>query len=234
MFVMRSRVDIIDCSAEQRFFGVGGVGAATAIAATFGRAPLAGQAVEVDARGCVVAFPHGRYVVIAAAEGAGAVWDALARHAAIGGADQWRRFGVASGVAWITAATSDAFVAQMINWDALGGVSFQKGCYPGQEVVARMRYLGRLKERLFPFHADAAPPAPGTRLFSPLFNDQPCGTVVNAATAPGRGTDFLAVVQLAALDVPGLALAAPAGPEATRLTLPYPLPDVVAPRGRIA
>ena len=87
------------------------------------------------------------------------------------------------------------------NWDLLGGVSFQKGCYPGQEIVARMQYLGRLKERLYAFRTRSRRRrAPATRLYSAAFGDQPCGTVVNAAPDPAGGSVLLAVVQIAAVD----------------------------------
>jgi len=235
MFVLRAKVRVTDRSSGHRFFGIVGTGAAAAVAAAYGGVPPAGQVVDVaGVPAQIVALPDGRFVAIATAEAAGAVDETLGRHAARADADCWRAFGVAAGVPWITAATSDLFVAQMINWDALSGVSFQKGCYPGQEVVARMRYLGRLKERLFPLHADAAPPSAGTRLYSPAFGDQPCGTVVNAVPAQGGGADFLAVVQLAAIDAPGLTLGTPAGVVLEPRALPYPLPDVAAPPGRLA
>jgi len=235
MFVLRAKVHVTDRTSGRRFFGVAGAGASAALAAACGRAPQRGESLDIaGVPAQIVALPDGRFVVVAAAESAGAIDETLARHATRAGADRWRGFGVAAGVAWITAATSDLFVAQMINWDALSGVSFQKGCYPGQEVVARMRYLGRLKERLFRLHADAAPPSPGTRVFSPAFGDQPCGTVVNAAPGESGGADLLAVVQLSAMETPGLALAAPDGVALEPRALPYPLPDVVAPRGRIA
>jgi len=236
MFVLRAKVRVTDLSPGHRFFGVAGTGASAALAAAFGRVPPAGESFDIaGVPAQVVALADGRFVVIAAVgEAAGRVDESLARYATRADADRWRAFGVAAGVAWITAATSDLFVAQMINWDALSGVSFQKGCYPGQEVVARMRYLGRLKERLFRLHADAPPPSAGVRLFSPAFGEQPCGTVVNAASAPGGGADVLAVVQLAAIETPGLALAEPGGVPLEPRALPYPLPDVVAARGRIA
>ena len=234
MFVLRAKLRIVDRSAGHRFFGVLGTGGTAAIAAAFGRAPAAGEVVDVERQPArTVALPDGRFVVVAASDAAAFIGQALAPHAVAVGAERWRAAGVAAGVAWVTAATSDQFVPQMINWDALSGVSFQKGCYPGQEVVARMRYLGRLKERLFRLHADAPPPAPGTRLFSPAFGDQPCGTVVSSAPVPD-GSDLLAVVQIAAIDSPGLALASPTGPPLAHRALPYALPETAAPRGRLA
>lgn len=234
MFVLRAKVHVTDRTPGCRFFGVAGTGASAALTAVYGRAPAAGEALELaGVHVQIVALPDGRFVVIVPAESAGAVDEALSRHAMRTDAERWRAFGIAAGIPWITAATSDLFVAQMINWDALAGVNFQKGCYPGQEVVARMRYLGRLKERLFLLHADAPPPAAGTRLFSPAFGEQPCGTVVNAAPDQRGGTELLAVVQLAAIDAPDLTLAAPGGVVLEPRTLPYPLPETVSPRGRI-
>ena len=151
---------------------------------------------------------------------------ALARHASVVTNDIWRWFGVAAGVPWITAATSDLFVPQMANWDLLGGVSFRKGCYPGQEIVARMQYLGRLKERLFAFHADSFDVAPGTRLYSAAFDaEQACGTVVNAAPdLLAGGTALLAVAQLGAVDANDITLGEPRGPRLMRRSLPYDVP----------
>jgi folate-binding protein YgfZ len=132
----------------------------------------------------------------------------------------------------ITAATQDAFVAQTANWDILRGIDFQKGCYTGQEIIARTQYLGRLKERAFLFHATADGIPPGERLFSAAFGDQPCGTVVNAAAAPAGGCDLIAVLQLAAAESGDTRLGAPDGPMLAPLPLPYAIPAPTAPRGR--
>jgi folate-binding protein YgfZ len=234
MFVLRAKVTIADRSTATRRFGVAGPGATAVLTAAIGHVP-AGTVVDAasfPAR--VVALPDGRYVVIAEVDDAVVVEDALARHAQQGDGDAWRRHGIAAGVPLVTAATTDHFVAQALNWDALGGLDFRKGCYPGQEIVARTRYLGRLKERLFLFHVDAPAPAAGDRFYSPAFGDQACGTVVNAAAAPDGGADLLAVVQLAATESPGLALGAPDGPAPVPRPLPYALPDLASPRARPA
>ena len=132
----------------------------------------------------------------------------------------------------ITAATQDLFVAQTANWDVLGGISFGKGCYTGQEIIARTQYLGRLKERLFLFHAAGPAVAAGTRLFSAVFGDQPCGTVVDAAGAPAGGADLLAVLQLAAAESGDVRLGAPDGAPLEPLPLPYARAGAgAAPRG---
>jgi folate-binding protein YgfZ len=132
----------------------------------------------------------------------------------------------------ITAATQDLFVAQTANLDALGALDFRKGCYTGQEIIARTQYLGRLKERLFVLASAGAPPAPGTRLYSPAFGDQACGTVVNSAPQPGGGSLWLAVLQTEAAAA-GVTIGAPDGPPATVEPLPYPLPAPAPPPGRV-
>jgi folate-binding protein YgfZ len=123
----------------------------------------------------------------------------------------------------VTAATQDAFVPQAANWDVLGGVSFRKGCYTGQEIIARMQYLGRLKERLYLLHGEK-PSAAGARLYSAAFGDQPAGTVVDSAGAPDGGHDMLAVVQVEAIEAGDVRLDAPDGARLEPLPLPYVVP----------
>jgi folate-binding protein YgfZ len=158
--------------------------------------------------------------------------ERLARHATLAAFSVWQWLTIRAGVPVVTVPTQDQFVAQMANWDVLGGVNFHKGCYTGQEIIARMQYLGRLKERLFLLHADAGPPAAGARIFGATFGDQACGTVVNAATAPDGGSDLLAVVQLAAAESGDLRLGSPSGRSLAVLALPYPVPPPEAPRAR--
>jgi folate-binding protein YgfZ len=133
-------------------------------------------------------------------------------------------------VAVVLPQTQDQFLPQALNWDALGGVSFRKGCYSGQEIVARTQHLGRLKERTLLAHVDSDPLPAGTRLFSSAFGEQPCGTLLNIARAPGGGSELLAVAQLAAGE---LSLGAQAGPALTPIALPYVLPTATAQRERI-
>ncbi len=231
MFVLRSKVVLADETAAWLRLGVGGPGSAAALAAAFGSAPPAGHVATRDGTR-IVALPDGRFVVLAPAAGAAGTFDALARAAVPAGAPVWAWLGVRSGVPMVTAATQDRFVAQTANWDAVGGLDFNKGCYPGQEIVARTQYLGRLKERLFAYRTAATAPAPGARLFGAPYGDQPCGTVVNAAPDPAGGARFLAVVQMDAAAGP-LALDAPDGPPAVAEPLPYAVPPPGEARGRV-
>ena len=105
--------------------------------------------------------------------------------------DAWWWSEVAAAVPTVFAATQERFVPQMINFEVLGGVNFKKGCYPGQEIVARSQYLGKLKRRMQVAHAEIEdPPAAGSDVFQSA-QEQPIGTVVMAARAPGGGVDLL-------------------------------------------
>jgi len=137
----------------------------------------------------------------------------------------WRLLEVMSGVPRITAATAEQFVPQMINFELVGGVHFQKGCYPGQEVVARSQYRGAVKRRMHLFATSGAA-QPGQEVFHSDDPGQPAGMVVNAAELTGFGTRLLAEVKLAALDSGNLHLGAADGPVLQRLPLPYPIADL--------
>ena len=225
MFVLRAKVTVDDVTAASTLIGVAGDGSANAMREAFGASPAQARAVAFGNAATAFMLRDQRIVVVGPHADAVMLNAALARHATSVGNDDWRWFGIAAGVPWITAATSDRFVPQTANWDLLGGVSFGKGCYPGQEIVARMQYLGRLKERLFAFHADALEAAPATRLYSAAFDaEQPCGTVVNAAPDVNGGVALLAVTQVAAWEANDIALGAPGGPRLVRRALPYAVP----------
>ena len=135
--------------------------------------------------------------------------------------DAWRLGEVRSGIPVIEAATVDQFVPQMLNYDIVGGVDFQKGCYPGQEVVARSQYRGTVKRRMFLFDVDA-PAAPGQEVFHSADAGQPAGMVVNAAPhLHGGGASALVEVKLAALVGGSLHLGTPTGATLRRADLPY-------------
>jgi tRNA-modifying protein YgfZ len=232
MFVLRSKVAIVDASRATVRLGVGGPAAAACIVATIGMTPALGHAMAIDG-GTLVALPGNRFLIIASPEHAPTLWQMLTR-ARPAGISCWEWLTIRAAVPVIIPPTQDAFIPQMLNLDALEAIAFGKGCYAGQEIVARTQYLGRLKERLSLLHVDAEAPAAGARLFSSAFGDQPCGTVVNAAPAPGGGADFLAVAQTAGIAGDALRLGAPDGVPAVLLPLPYPLPAARPPAGRTA
>ncbi len=233
MFVLRANVSITDASAASVRIGAAGPGAADALRSIASTVPAPHSGVRV-AGGMLTALPASRFIVRVDPGGAGELWEKLQRTARAAGFPVWQWSTIRAGVPVVTPATSDQFIPQVLNWDALGGISFQKGCYAGQEIVARTHYLGRLKERMFLTHVDAPPPPAGARLFSAGFGEQACGTVVNAATAPTGGADLLVALQIAARERDDVHLGSPDGPAVQILPLPYAIPAAVAPRGRMA
>ncbi|HEX5373541.1 MAG TPA: folate-binding protein [Aquabacterium sp.] len=139
-------------------------------------------------------------------------------------ADRWAWLDVMSGVPQIEAATVDQFVPQMVNFEIVGGVNFKKGCYPGQEVVARSQYRGTTKRRVFLAHADAAI-TPGQEVFAADDPGQPAGLVVNAATRPMSDGEASALIELKLAHAgSALSVGALEGPALTLAPLPYELP----------
>ena len=230
MFVLRAKVTLEDMRESYVLLGLAGSGAAEAAKDALGVGPAPATAVSFNGGATAFALPDGRILVVCPTPYAPIIHAALARHAVAADADTWRWYAIRAGVPKITASTSDLFVPQMLNWDLIGGISFQKGCYPGQEIVARMQYLGRLKERTYAFRSAADSVDPGARLYSSTFGEQACGTVVNAAPDPGGGTVLLAVVQQAAVDADDLRLGAQDGAALSRMPLPYTIPEAATPR----
>ncbi len=138
----------------------------------------------------------------------------------------WRWLDIRAGLPTIVAATQDRFVPQMVNLEALDGVDFRKGCFPGQEVVARSQYLGKLKRRTARgrLAADAALPRPGDDVFAAGAPD-PIGVVVAAARGPGDRIDVLVELPLADHGSHAIRAGAPDGPAIELEPPPYPLPD---------
>lgn len=118
--------------------------------------------------------------------------------------------------------TRELFIPQMINLQAVDGVSFKKGCYTGQEIVARMQYLGKLKRRQYRLAlAETAVPEPGAEIFSPTHGSS-VGEVVIAAST-GSAVELLAVLSADAVADDNLHLDSLEGPRLTLLDLPYEL-----------
>ncbi|WPN99695.1 folate-binding protein YgfZ [Pseudomonas sp. MUP55] len=136
--------------------------------------------------------------------------------------NEWLLGQIRAGIGQVMAQTRELFIPQMLNLQAVGGVSFKKGCYTGQEIVARMQYLGKLKRRLYRLSLAAAElPEPGTALFSPSHNSS-VGEVVIAAKAD-QSIELLAVLQAEAAEQGDVRLGSLEGPGLQMLDLPYPL-----------
>ncbi len=135
----------------------------------------------------------------------------------------WHWADVRSGVAMVTQPVVEVFVPQMLNYESIGGVNFKKGCYPGQEVVARSQFRGAIKRRAFVAQVDGIAEAK-QEVFSGADPEQPCGTIALAAATPQGGTTVIVSLQVAAVEgVGALAVGTPDGPTLTGWQIPYPL-----------
>jgi len=214
MFVLRAKCKLDDASAELPLLGACGAGLVPG-----GAAPWQ---VQDSGLGKTIRLPDAagqpRCVVIGATAAALPELPALAL-------DTWRWLELQAGVPMIHAATVDKFVPQMLNYEIVGGVDFKKGCYPGQEVVARSQYRGTIKRRMFLFDSDGDA-APGEELFDARDPGQPAGMVVNAAPNPAKDCSVLAEVKLAAVadGKSQLHLGRADGPLLILRELPYAVP----------
>ena len=224
MFILRAKVQGRDASDESVRLVVAGPQAADAVRAAMGGAPETAMHSVATEAGLVVRVGADKFVLSIAPDRAAAVWQVLRQSATPAGAPVWDWLRLSAGIPMIVAATQEQFVPQMVNLEAIGGVSFQKGCYPGQEIVARSQYLGKLKRRMFLAHVDAEA-APGDSLYSADLAGQATGTVVNSAPAPGGGFDLLAVAQVESAASQVLHLKAGDGAALTLKPLPYTLPE---------
>lgn len=167
-----------------------------------------------------VRLRDGRAELWAPAAEAATLRQRLAAQLAEGSVNDWLLAQVRAGVGQVFGATRELFIPQMLNLQALGGVSFKKGCYSGQEIVARMQYLGQLKRRLYRLHLAAGElPAIGAELFSPVHGSA-VGEVVLAAR-DGEASELLAVLQNNAAEDGRLHLGSLEGPVLQLLELPY-------------
>ncbi|WP_092128474.1 folate-binding protein YgfZ [Polaromonas sp. YR568] len=217
MFVLRAKAKLSDASAEFALYGLAG----PAIDSIAGHVRPVWSKADIGAANLVFLHP-----------GAGqplALWCAPAATPAPEGSRitlaQWQWLGVQSGIAMITQPIFEAFVPQMLNYESVGGVNFKKGCYPGQEIVARSQFRGTLKRRAYVAHT-AGTPAVGQEVFHASDAGQPCGLVAAAAPNPAGGFDAIVSMQTsAAADAEGgrLTLGSASGEALALLPLPYAL-----------
>jgi folate-binding protein YgfZ len=191
-YVLRARATLADASASRALLGLAGKGALEAVAAVFDAVPASPMQVVERAGARVILLHPGLYEVAVPAGQAPDLWDRLAQRARPAGSRGWDWHRIHACLPSITAATQDRFTPQMADQERLGAVSFGKGCYPGQEIVARSQYLGQVKRRLFRVHTEAGAMTAGQDI---LAEGSAVGTILNAEPAPGGGSDGLAVLQ---------------------------------------
>jgi len=226
MYVLRAKVKVSDASDEIISLGLSGDSAAELIKQQFNATLEQDWAVSQHEHGSVMRIAANRFQINTSTQHAITLWGNLAASAKPVGSGCWDWLNIRAGLPVVTPATQEQFVLQMANLDVLGGVSFKKGCYPGQEIVARTHYLGKQKRRMFLAHigSDVAPAA-GNELFSAEMPGQPCGMVINACVAPGGGVDLLAVMQISSYEAKHAHLNSIQGAALEFLPLPYSFPS---------
>jgi hypothetical protein len=227
MYVLRAKVKLADSSAMLVRMAVAGGHAGSLIQETMGAVPVAHLAVIHSEKGSVICLAEDRFELLIIPGHAPAVWESLSKGALPVGALCWDWLEIKAGIPVITPATQEQFIPQMVNLEAIGGVSFQKGCYPGQEIVSRTQYLGKIKRRMYLAHVQ--PPLSemrveaGDELFSADMGEQSSGMVVNAASSPNGGFDLLAVIQISSLEACQIRWKSLEGPTLEIMPLPYPV-----------
>lgn len=224
MFVLRARVALEDLRERTAVVGLAGAAAAELLAELAGTPPTEPGGVTEAGDLRVLRLPGDdtvpRFVLLAPAAELAGVWEMLGRGLTPAGHDAWELLAVRAGEPEVTDATSEAFVPQMVNLEIINGVSFSKGCYPGQEIVARMHYRGQAKRRMFRILLDTeSPPAPGTDVRDE--SDREAGTVVRSARNRQGRVEALAVLPIDRLAEAWLFVD---GVEVGLDTLPYPIP----------
>lgn len=216
MFVMRAKVRLIDATDEFLLYGLAG----NAIYSGAVSSILAWSRHDFEGKTTVMLYP-----------GAGtqrALWCApVGTPLPVAQAllpDVWDWLEVQSGIAMVTQGVFEALVPQMLNYESVGGVNFKKGCYPGQEVVARSQFRGTLKRRAFIVHGLGEPHV-GQEIFHSADAEQPSGLVAAKAANPAGGFDAIVSIQTSAATSGTLTLGAPQGAALSLLPLPYPLKD---------
>ena len=226
MFVLRAKAKLSDATAEFQLLGLAG----DAVTHALSSASSASSSI-VDPWQRHAVGPADVLTLYPALGQPRAFWLAPKEVPAPSGeplsAELWQVGEVRSGIAWVELATFEAFVPQMLNYESVDGVNFKKGCYPGQEVVARSQFRGTLKRRAFIVQSDA-PMTAGQEVFSSSDATQPCGLVAQAASeGASEGANHVAVVelQLQLTQSGSLYFGGVSGPVVTVMQLPYPLKD---------
>ncbi len=226
MFVLRAKVALEDAD-DLVGFGLSGAQAESLLRETAGFAPSGENGGETRGEITIMNIPgpYPRFEVVAPAAASMQLWNGLKPKATPTASPVWAWLDIMAGIPNVYPETNEEFVPQMANLELIGGVNFKKGCYPGQEIVARMQYLGRLKQRMYRAHvADANPLRPGMSVYAPDFPGQSAGTVVDAQSAPDGGYDLLAVIQTSSVTKGTLRLGNENGPLLMLQTLPYSIP----------
>lgn len=230
MFKLMAKVELTDASDKLVLFGLAGPETDSILKENNISAPAeVGHAIHKNET-TIIRTPSksSRLLFISKPESAISLWKSLSEKTIQTNSNIWSLHDIQSGIAQVTAETSEAFIPQMVNLELIGGVNFQKGCYPGQEIVARTHYLGKPNRRMYRISVDtSASPLPGTNIFSAKDGEQPVGKIVSAQNSSNESCGALAVLRTAKENDNELHLESLTGPKITIQTLPYSLESEV-------
>jgi folate-binding protein YgfZ len=202
MYVLRSKVALTDHTNVLGHLGLAGTDTPAVLGALGLSVPEENMRLTLmDNNVTLLTLPDGRYILSAPWPALPELWQQLSARLPPVGVPVWQWLDVRAGLPWVGGATTEAFVPQMMDFEKMGGVSFKKGCYPGQEIIARSQYLGQIKRHLYRVESKR-PLASGEDLFSPTSPGQSVGKVVTAApTLVGACTALAVVLENAAPDL---------------------------------
>lgn len=202
MFILMTQATVEDASDKWISIGISGPNATDILNQQGLLVPTETNQVVTQSDLSIIKLPglNDRFEIVGTTVKLQSIWIACCSRAKPAGAAAWTWLDIQSGIPNVYDATVEAFVPQMINLHSLNGISFTKGCYPGQEVVARVHYLGKQKRRMYLAHIDlAASPKIGDNITVATTNsntNQSVGKVVSASPSPDGGYDVLAVLQI--------------------------------------
>jgi folate-binding protein YgfZ len=229
MFILRAKVKLADASDTLVALGLAGPAAAAALSPWFPELPGAAYGVVHADAGTLIRLQDAdeaqRFQWLATPETAQRAWPQLVQTLQPAGAPAWRLLDIRAAIPTVVQATQEQFVPQMINFEVLGGVNFRKGCYPGQEIVARSQYLGKLKRRMFPAVVGQTGVIPGAEIYASSDPAQPCGQVVNAESSGGQSHCLVELKTAVLEEGASMHLGSADGPLLQIGTLPYALID---------
>jgi folate-binding protein YgfZ len=202
MYVLRSKVVVEDVSASTVRMGIAGKNADTALTGLFSTLPSAPHEFASSDNGVLIRLPGPvpRYELIVDASHAQSVWEQLKSQLKPVGKSAWEWLEIQAGIPDIQPSTQEEFVPQMVNLDALDGINYKKGCYTGQEIVARTHYLGKVKRRTQLAHLSGdTQPKPGDDVVIEGASEA-VGKIVRSAPSPAGGYDVLTELRLESLN----------------------------------
>ena len=229
MYVLRDKVNITEAD-ELAQLGLGGHAAAEALTPWFAALPSQAYEKVENEHGSLIrvtdAFDAPRYLWVMQNENLVTVWPALNTKLTAFADKAWKLAEIDAGIPHITTPTQEKFVAQMVNFELVGGVSFKKGCYPGQEIVARMQHRGKTPRRMLKANIELnLDVVAGTEVFASDDSTQPCGMIVNAEQNGLNRVTCLVSLLYPMPEGIVVHLGSTTGPVLQFTPLPYPVED---------